>query len=65
MKFAYKDLVSGAEISAHQKIPLPVLAAATTTYQIALLKGYGDLDKGGMVCVYEDLLGVKFRKTLS
>lgn len=63
MNHAYKDLISGAEISAHQKIPLPVLAAATTTYQMALLNGYGDLDKGGMVRVFEDLLGVQFRKT--
>ena len=62
MKNAYKDLVSGAEISASLCIPLPVLAAATSTYQMALLKGQGDRDKGAMVAVFEDLLGVKFRK---
>ncbi len=62
MKNAYKDLVSGAEIAAHQGIPMPVLSAATNTYQMALLKGYGDRDKGGMIGVYEDLLGVSFRK---
>ena len=61
MKHAYKDLVSGAEVSAAQCIPLPVLAAATATYQQALLRGYGDLDKGGMIRVFEDLLGVAFR----
>ena len=64
MKHAYKDLVSGAEISAAQGIPLPVLAAATATYQQALLRGYGDLDKGGMIRVFEDLLGVAFRARL-
>lgn len=61
MRHAYKDLVSGAEISAAQGIPLPVLAAATATYQQALLRGYGDLDKGGMIRVFEDLLGIVFR----
>ena len=58
---AYKDLVSGAEISAHLGIPLPVLHAATTTYQMALLRGLGDRDKGAMICVFEELLGVKYR----
>jgi 3-hydroxyisobutyrate dehydrogenase-like beta-hydroxyacid dehydrogenase len=61
MKEAYKDLVSAAEISANLCIPMPVLAAATTTYQMALLKGHGDRDKGGMIAVFEDLLGTQFR----
>ncbi len=61
MKNAYKDLVSAAEIGAQSGIPMPVLAAATTTYQMALLKGLGDHDKGGMIKVYEELLDVKFR----
>jgi 3-hydroxyisobutyrate dehydrogenase-like beta-hydroxyacid dehydrogenase len=58
---AYKDLVSGAELGASQCIPMPVLAAATATYQAALLKGHGEKDKGAMVHVYEDLLGVRFQ----
>ena len=61
LKNAYKDLVSAAELSAEQCIPLPVLNAATTTYQRALLEGFGDLDKGAMICVLEKLLGVAFR----
>lgn len=61
MAAAYKDLISGAEISARQKIPTPVLAAATTTYQLALLSGHGDKDKGGMIRVFEDFLGVTYR----
>ncbi|TSD83489.1 NAD(P)-dependent oxidoreductase [Mycobacterium sp. KBS0706] len=65
MKAAYKDLISAAEISAGRGIPLPVLAAATATYQQALLKGHGDEDKGGMIHVFEDLLGVRFRKVSS
>jgi 3-hydroxyisobutyrate dehydrogenase-like beta-hydroxyacid dehydrogenase len=58
---AYKDLVSAAELGAARCIPMPVLAAATATYQTALLQGHGDKDKGGMIRVFEDLLGVRFR----
>lgn len=65
MKHAYKDLVSAAGISASRGIPLPVLAAATATYQQALLGGYGDHDKGGMIRVFETLLGVEFRTKFS
>ena len=62
MQHAYKDLVSAAELGAKLGIPMPVLAAATATYQMALLKGHGERDKGGMIRVFEELLGVKFRK---
>jgi 3-hydroxyisobutyrate dehydrogenase-like beta-hydroxyacid dehydrogenase len=62
MHAAYKDLVSAAEMGAEQCIPMPVLAAATSTYQMALRKGYGNCDKGGMIQVFEDLLGETFRK---
>jgi 3-hydroxyisobutyrate dehydrogenase-like beta-hydroxyacid dehydrogenase len=61
MAHAYKDLVSGAELGAHLCIPMPVLAAATATYQAALLRGHGEKDKGAMVQVFEELLGVEVR----
>lgn len=61
MSHAYKDLVSGAELGARLCIPMPVLAAATATYQAALRQGHGDKDKGGMIRVFEDLLDVRFR----
>jgi 3-hydroxyisobutyrate dehydrogenase-like beta-hydroxyacid dehydrogenase len=61
MKDAYKDLVSSAELSAKLCIPMPVLAAATATYQTALLRGYGDQDKGAMIRVFEELLGSVYR----
>jgi 3-hydroxyisobutyrate dehydrogenase-like beta-hydroxyacid dehydrogenase len=57
----YKDLVSAAEITAGERIPMPVLAAATATYQTALRTGHGHQDKGAMVRVFEELLGVEFR----
>ena len=59
---AYKDLVSAAEISAHEKIPLPIVNATAMVFQMALAQGLGDHDKGGLIKVYEQLLGVKFRK---
>ncbi len=59
---AYKDMVSALEISGHQKIPMPVVQATATTFQMALAEGYGHDDKGGLIKVYERLLGVKFRK---
>ena len=62
MRSAYKDLVSAAELGANLGIPMPVLSAATATYQQALLKGLGDNDKGGMIKVFEDQLGVQFRE---
>ena len=61
MAKAYKDLVSAAEISASNNLFLPVLAAATGTYQTALLKGLGDSDKGAMIQCFEELFGVKVR----
>jgi 3-hydroxyisobutyrate dehydrogenase-like beta-hydroxyacid dehydrogenase len=61
LKNAYKDLVSASEISANLSIPMPVLSAAMNTYQMALLNGFGDRDKGGMIGVFEDLLGVQYR----
>lgn len=65
MRAAYKDLVAAMEIAAPAAIPLPVLAAATATYQQALLMGHGADDKGGMVKVFEALLDVRFRSEVS
>ncbi|MCF8063968.1 MAG: NAD(P)-dependent oxidoreductase, partial [Desulfarculaceae bacterium] len=62
LKHAYKDMISAAEISANKQIPLPMTSAATTTYQMALAEGHGDLGKGAMFKVFERLLDVEFRK---
>ncbi|MHB0869861.1 MAG: NAD(P)-dependent oxidoreductase, partial [Chloroflexota bacterium] len=59
---AYKDMVSALEISGHQMIPLPVVQATTTAFQLALAEGLGGEDKGALIKVYERLLGVQFRK---
>jgi 3-hydroxyisobutyrate dehydrogenase-like beta-hydroxyacid dehydrogenase len=61
LQHAYKDIDAGAKVSATHNIPMPVLAAASATYQMALLKGHGHLDKGAMIKVFEELLDVQFR----
>jgi 3-hydroxyisobutyrate dehydrogenase-like beta-hydroxyacid dehydrogenase len=62
LKHAYKDMISVAEISTHHKIPLPLVSACTTTYQMALAEGFGDEGKGAMIKVFERILDTKFRK---
>jgi 3-hydroxyisobutyrate dehydrogenase-like beta-hydroxyacid dehydrogenase len=62
LQHAYKDLVCGADLSAQLSVPLPLMHAATTTYQMALLKGFGHEDKGAMVKVFAELLGVQLDK---
>jgi 3-hydroxyisobutyrate dehydrogenase-like beta-hydroxyacid dehydrogenase len=59
---AYKDMVHVTEISSAQRIPLPVTAAATVTYQMALDQGLGRENKGAMIKVWEKILGVEVRK---
>jgi 3-hydroxyisobutyrate dehydrogenase-like beta-hydroxyacid dehydrogenase len=62
LKSAYKDMISAAEISAHKGIPLPVVNATAVTFQMAIAEGLGDLSKGGLIRVFEKLLGTEFRK---
>ncbi|MFC2020933.1 NAD(P)-dependent oxidoreductase [Chloroflexota bacterium] len=59
---AYKDMVSAAEISSQENIPLPVFFAALQTYQLALLEGHGMENKGAMIKVWEKALGVEVRR---
>ena len=59
---AYKDMVSAVALCARERIPIPLVQAATLTYQMALAEGHGAEDKGAMIKVYERILGVQFRK---
>jgi 3-hydroxyisobutyrate dehydrogenase-like beta-hydroxyacid dehydrogenase len=59
---AYKDMVHAVEISSAHRIPLPVTAAAMSTYQMALDQGLGGENKGAMIKVWEKVLGVQVRK---
>lgn len=63
MNEAYKDMAGGLRISAANRIPLPVVQAATATYQRALCAGHGDQDKGAMIKLFEEALAVAFRKS--
>ncbi|SAL02296.1 2-hydroxy-3-oxopropionate reductase [Caballeronia arationis] len=65
LQAAYKDLVSAAELGARHCIPMPVLAAATATYQMSLLTGNRATDKGSMTRLFEDMLGVQFSAAAS
>jgi len=59
---AYKDMISAAEISSKEQIPLPVFYAAMQTYQMALAQGLGNENKGAMIKVWERILGVEVRR---
>jgi len=61
VKSAYKDMISAAEISAHKGIPLPVVNATAVTFQMAIAEGFGDFSKGGLIRVFEKMLGTEFR----
>lgn len=63
VKSAYKDLISAAEISARMGIPLPLVNATMVTFQMAIAAGFGDLGKGGLIRVFEQMLGAEFRKS--
>ena len=41
MDHAYKNMVNICQISSHEKIPIPLVHAALSTYQTALKSGYG------------------------
>ena len=63
MRDACKDLVSAAGIGAGRRVPMPVLAAAAATCQMALCQGHRDKDKGGVIRVVEGPPGVRRRGT--
>lgn len=63
LKHAYKDMISAAEISSQEKIPLPMTQATTTVFQMALAGGLGDESKGALIKIFERMLDVKFRKS--
>jgi len=62
LKSAYKDMISAAEICAHEKIPLPMVQTATTTFQMAMASGLGSESKGSLIKVFEKFLGIEFRR---
>jgi 3-hydroxyisobutyrate dehydrogenase-like beta-hydroxyacid dehydrogenase len=62
LELAYKDMRQAMELSALKEISLPMVHMAAETYQKALDSGWGHEDKGAMFKVFEQALGVRFRK---
>ena len=62
MGSAYKDLVAAAGVAMARGFPMPVTAAATATYQNALLQGHGARTRARWCCRSRRALGVAFRR---
>lgn len=58
---AYKDLIHAEEAGKINNIKTPLLLLAKSIYEDAMKKS-GDENKGSIIKLYEDELGVKFRK---
>jgi len=62
LKGAYKDVVNVQKMGIETKASLPVINAMISSYQAAIAAGYGDEPKSAMLKVYEQALGVEFKK---
>ncbi len=62
MANARKDIDAIVEILEREGVRLPVVSAAANTFRAALDRGLGNLNKGGMIHVWEEALGVEVRK---
>lgn len=56
-----KDLGLAMEMATSMNLPLTVTAMVNDIFKTAQIEGKGKLDNGGIITVYEDLLGVKVR----
>ena len=61
MQNAYKDLVSAAEIRRPTLHPDAGPGCRHRDLPDGPPQGHGDKDKGGMIRVFEELLGVRYR----
>ncbi len=62
MANARKDIDAISGILEKEGVSLPVVTAAANTFRAALNRGLGNLNKGGMTRVWEEILGVEVRK---
>ena len=62
MEDAYKDIVNVQKMGIDKRAMLPVVNAMVSSYQAAMNAGYAREPKSAMLKVYEDALGVQFRK---
>lgn len=62
MANARKDVDAITGILEREGVRLPVVIAAADTFRAALDRGLGNLNKGGMTRVWEEVLGVEVRR---
>jgi 3-hydroxyisobutyrate dehydrogenase-like beta-hydroxyacid dehydrogenase len=62
MAAAYKDMAVLAEMADRHGIPAPVASAARQTYERALRMGLGGENKGAMIKVWEEALGLEVKQ---
>ncbi len=62
LKAAYKDIVNVKRMAADMGARLPVVDAMIGSYEAAIAAGFGDEPKSAMLKIYEQALGVEFRK---
>jgi 3-hydroxyisobutyrate dehydrogenase-like beta-hydroxyacid dehydrogenase len=60
---AYKDIVNVQRMAVETRASMPVVNAMIGSYQAAIAAGFGDEPKSAMLKVYENALGVQFRKS--
>ncbi len=58
---AFKDLVHAEEVEAAEEVELPMTNAAAAVFRKAMEEGFGGLNKGGLIRVKEEEMGVKYR----
>lgn len=64
LELMLKDLQLAAKASADYALPTPLLAAATTLYQIGYASGNGPLDLSAVARSYEDWIGATIGSTV-
>lgn len=58
---AFKDLVHAEETEEAEGVDLPMTNAAAAVFRKAMKEGFGGLNKGGLIRVKEEEMGVRFR----
>ena len=59
---AFKDLAHAEEAEAAEEVSLPMTNAAAAVFRRAIAEGFGPLSKGGLIRVWEEEMGVRFRR---
>lgn len=63
LKDAYKDIINVQNMAAQAGADLPVVEAMVQSYDATIEAGYGSEPKSAMLKIYEQALGVEFRRT--